>query len=162
MAEAKTKRTRVRPAAFLSTVKDESTRRDCATLVRLMEKVTGEPAAMWGTSIVGFGTCHYVYASGTEGDCPLTGFSPRARKLTIYVMSGFDGHAALLKKLGKHETSKSCLYVKSLADVDLGALAKLLAASVASMRKAYPATATAAAGAAKKAATRKVAKPAKR
>lgn len=138
MAEAKTKRTAASPAAFLAKVKDETTRRDCATLVRLMEKVTGERAAMWGPSIVGFGTYHYVYASGTTGDWPVAAFSPRARSLTIYISPEFDSRAPLLAKLGRHTSSKSCLYVKSLADVDLAVLERLVAASVADARARHP------------------------
>lgn len=133
-------------------------RRDCATLVTLLSKVTGEPAVMWGPSIVGFGTCHYVYASGRSGDWMLTGFSPRKQNLTIYLMSGFDAHGSLLKTLGRYTTGKSCLYVRSLADVDLGVLEKLARASVAQTRKAYPAAGAAKHAKAKSTTVRKVAK----
>ena len=158
MAEAKTKPTKTSPAAFIAGVKDEGTRRDCAILMRLMKKVTGVPGAMWGPSIVGFGTYHYVYASGTEGDWPLTGFSPRVQNLTIYVMSGFDDHAALLRRLGKHKVSKSCLYVKSLGDIDLSVLERMLATSVAKMRRMYPDAKPVAAAAKKAAPTKSAAK----
>jgi len=177
MAEAKTKRTAASPAAFLAKVKDETTRQDCATLVRLMERITGEKAAMWGPSIVGFGTYHSVYASGTEGDWPVAAFSPRARNLTVYIAPEFDGRAALLAKLGPHTSSKSCLYVKSLADLDLAVLERVIAASMADARARSPRgkrarttakTAPAKRGAKKKAVARKktvrkkAAKPARR
>ena len=171
MAEAKTKRTAASPAAFLAKLKDETTRQDCATLVRLMERITGEKAAMWGPSIVGFGTWHYVYASGTQGDWPLAAFSPRARNLTVYIAPEFDGRAALLAKLGPHTSSKSCLYVKALADLDLAVLERVIAASMADARARYPTAKTAKPakrGAAKKSVARKkavrkkAAKPARR
>ncbi|MEO6463652.1 MAG: DUF1801 domain-containing protein [Candidatus Eisenbacteria bacterium] len=155
MAEAKTRRTNASVAAFIAGAGDETTRRDCATLVRMMEKVTGDKAAMWGPNIVGFGTYRYVYASGTTGDWPLAGFSPRKQNLTVYLMPGFDEHAALMKKLGKHKASKVCLYVKSLADVDLAVLEQLVTASVVQLRKTYPVVSPASAQGAKQA-TRKV------
>lgn len=139
MAEAKTKRTNASVAAFLARSGNEATRRDCATLVRMMEKVTGDKAAMWGPAIVGFGTYHYAYASGTTGDWPLAAFSPRKASLVVYLMPGFDEHAALMKKLGPHKASKSCLYLKSLSEVDLAALERLVTVSVARVRKVYPA-----------------------
>jgi hypothetical protein len=157
MAEMKTKRTKASVAAFLARSGDEATRRDCATLVRMMEKATGDKAAMWGPSIVGFGTWHYVYASGRSGDWPLAAFSPRKPSLVVYLMPGFDENAALMKKLGKHKAMKSCLYLKSLADVDLAALERLVTASVASARKTYPPMAGAAAAAKKKTVKKKAA-----
>ena len=98
-----------------------------------MEEVTGEKAVMWGDSIVGFGTYHYVYASGREGDWPVTGFAPRKQALTLYIMSGFDQYDELLARLGKHSTGKSCLYIKRLSDVDVDVLRELVAESVAHM-----------------------------
>lgn len=156
--EAKTKRTNASVAAFIARAGDEATRRDCATLVRLMERVTGDKAAMWGPSIVGFGTYRYVYASGTTGDWPLAGFSPRKPNLVVYLMPGFDEHTALMKKLGRYKASKSCLYLKSLSDVDLAALERLVTASVAHVRRTY--RAGAAAAAAKKKTVKKAAKKA--
>ena len=144
MAEAKTKKTTQSPAAFIAAVPDQGMRRDCATLVRLMKKVTGEPAAMWGPAIVGFGTYPLRYASGRTAEWPVAAFSPRKRDLTMYVLNGFDGEAEMLRQLGPHTTGKVCLYVKSLSDVDLGVLEKIVTASVAHVRKRYP-TATAAA-----------------
>jgi hypothetical protein len=99
--------------------------------MQLMRKVTGQAPKMWGASIVGFGSYHYVYASGREGDWFLAGFSPRKQALTIYVMGGFSGHEALLEKLGRVKVSQgSCIYAKRLADLDLKVLEKLVAASV--------------------------------
>ncbi|MCO5207271.1 MAG: DUF1801 domain-containing protein, partial [Anaerolineae bacterium] len=91
--------------------------------------VTGEPGALWGTSIVGFGTYHYKYASGREGDWFVTGFSPRKQNMTLYIMPGFEQYNDLLSKLGKHKTGKSCLYINKLDDVDLDVLRELVAQS---------------------------------
>lgn len=133
MAELKTQKNDASVTEFLNGV-DEKRREDCFTLVELMEEVTGEPAQMWGTAIVGFGSYHYKYASGQEGDWPLVGFSPRKQNLTLYLMSGFDQYDELLAKLGKHSTGKSCLYVKRLADVDRDVLRRLVQASVEHMQ----------------------------
>ncbi|HET7905043.1 MAG TPA: DUF1801 domain-containing protein [Candidatus Eisenbacteria bacterium] len=135
MAEAKTKKTNASVAAFLKQVPDEETRADCFALVKLMKSVTRSEPKMWGPSIVGFGQYHYVYASGHEGDWPLTGFSPRKGNLSIYVMAGFDRYPALMKKLGKCKTGKSCLYVKRLSDVDPKVLKELVAESVKFVKK---------------------------
>lgn len=137
MADLKTKPTAASVDAFLKRVEDEARRQDCATLVRIMKKATRDEPAMWGASIVGFGRYHYKYASGREGDWFLTGFSPRKQDLTLYIMAGFDGFEALMARLGKYKTGKSCLYVKRLADVDVAVLEKLVAASVQHMRQTY-------------------------
>ena len=105
--------------------------------MKLMKDVTGEPAKMWGPSIIGFGQYHYKYASGREGDWFLTGFSPRKQNLTLYIMAGFDKYGELLEELGKHKTGKSCLYVKTLDDLHMPTLKKLIQQSVTSLRKAY-------------------------
>jgi hypothetical protein len=159
MAEAKTRPTKESVPAFIAAQPDPETRRDCATLVRMMARVIGEKAVMWGPAIVGFGLYRYVYASGQTGDWPLAAFSPRKQNLTVYVSSGFDGYAALVRKLGKVKTSKACLYVKSLADVDLGVLEELVAASAEHMRKLYPMTKPGPAAARKKPAKTAAAKP---
>ena len=130
MAEAKTQPTGESVAAFLDRVPDEERRADCHTLVKLMRAATGEDPVMWGTSIVGFGRYRYTYASGREGEWPIVGFAPRKNDLTLYIMPGFEPFAALMEKLGRHKTGKSCLYVKRLADVDGKVLAQLLGASV--------------------------------
>lgn len=122
---------------FLQTV-DEKRRADCEALLALMEEVTGEPPVMWGDSMVGFGSYHYKYATGREGDWLLTGFSPRKQNLTLYIMAGFDEYDHLLARLGKHTTGKSCLYIKRLADVDQDVLRELVRLSVAHMRATNP------------------------
>ncbi len=131
MADLKTKPTQASVAEFLDGVADEARRRDCLTLVDLMRRATGAEPTMWGPGIVGFGRYHYKYESGREGDWFLTGFSPRARDLTLYIMAGFSRYEALLARLGRHKTGKSCLYVKRLVDVDLSVLDELVKTSVA-------------------------------
>ena len=130
MAELKTQKTDAAVDAFIDSVDDESKRADCRVVSDMMGEITGEEAAMWGTSIVGFGSYHYKYASGREGDWMLTGFSPRKQSLTLYIMSGFSEYTSLLAKLGKHKTGKSCLYIKKLEDVDLSVLRELVERSV--------------------------------
>lgn len=134
MSEPKTTKTDADVEAFLNGVEDEEKRADCFRLVDIMREATDREPAMWGPSIVGFGSYHFVYASGREGDWPLVGFSPRKRNLTLYIMDGFEQYDQLLGKLGKHSTGKSCLYIKRLADVDEDALRNLVDASVAHMR----------------------------
>ena len=137
-AEPKTKVNDGDVAAFIDSVADSEKRRDAQAVLAMMEKITRRPARMWGSSIVGFGSYRYRYASGREGDSMITGFSPRKNALTLYIMAGFSSHADLLKKLGKFKTGKSCLYIKRLEDVDQNVLAQLIRASVAYMRKTYP------------------------
>ena len=139
MAELKTRANDRSVEEFLEAIPDPGRREDCRALSQLMQEVTGAEPRMWGDSIVGFGIYHYKYASGREGDWPLTGFSPRKRNLTIYLTSGFDGYGALLEKLGKHKTGVGCLYINRLADVDRQGLRELVSRSVAQMRAAYPA-----------------------
>lgn len=131
----KTRKTTRSVGAFLKTVKDEKKRADCETLIEVMKEITGEEPRMWGDSLVGFGSYHYVYESGREGDWFLSGFSPRAQNTTIYVMAGFEPYGDLMQKLGPHSTGKSCLYVKRLEDIHMPTLRKLLTKSVAHMRK---------------------------
>ena len=137
MSELKTKPTKASVAAFLNSVEDDQRRRDTREVVKLMKEITGKRAKMWGSSIVGFGTYHYKYKSGREGDWPVTGLSPRKQNLAIYVMPGFSRYSALMKKLGKYKTGKSCLYLKKLDDVDRKVLRQLIARSVADMKKLY-------------------------
>lgn len=134
MAELKTQPTDSSITDFLDSVEDEQKRADAYAIMELMREVTGETPQMWGDSIVGFGSYHYVYESGREGDWFLVGFSPRKRNLTLYIMSGFDEYDGLLDRLGKHSTGKSCLYVKRLSDVDEDALRELVQKSVQHMR----------------------------
>lgn len=138
MAGLKTKPTNQSVEEFLNTIADESRRRDCFAVLALMKAVTRAEPKMWGDSIVGFGSYHYKYASGHEGDWFLTGFSPRKRDLTLYIMAGFDRYGALLEKLGKFKTGKSCLYIKKLDDVDRQVLQELVRQSVQEMARAYP------------------------
>lgn len=135
MAELKTKPTDRSVAAFLEGLADESRRKDCREILRIMKRVTGKQPRMWGPSIVGFGSHHYRYESGREGDWFLTGFSPRKRDLTLYVMAGFKRHDALMAKLGKYKTGKACLYLGKLEDVDTKVLEELVSASVEHIRK---------------------------
>ncbi|TFG51769.1 MAG: DUF1801 domain-containing protein [Gemmatimonadales bacterium] len=130
MAELKTKPTKLSVTRFIDGIKDERKRRDCRTVMKIMKRVTKATPKMWGTSIVGYGTYHYKYASGREGDWFTAGFSPRAQSLTLYIMSGFKGHDALMKKLGKHKTGRSCLYIKRLDEIDLDVLKELIERSV--------------------------------
>ena len=125
--------------AFIDAVEDEQKRADSHTIAMIMEDITGAAPQMWGPSIVGFGSYHYRYASGREGDFMLTGFSPRKRALTLYIMAGFSAYDALLAKLGKHATGKSCLYIKRLADVDQAVLRELVERSVRYIRDKYSA-----------------------
>ena len=118
---------------FIAQQEDPSRQADCTALVKMMEKSTGEKACMWGAAIVGFGTYRTVYANGSTGDWPVVAFSPRKSDLTVYLMPGFESQTALLAKLGKHKTGKVCLYLKRLADVDLGVLQELIDQSVQAM-----------------------------
>ncbi len=122
---------------FLNTVKDEQKRKDSFEIKSMMEEISGEPAKMWGGSIVGFGTYHYKYDSGREGDFMKTGFSPRATNLTLYIMTGFERHDEIVEQLGKFKTGKSCLYVKKLDEIDRNVLKELITASYEYMTNKY-------------------------
>ncbi|RPI83800.1 MAG: DUF1801 domain-containing protein [Chloroflexi bacterium] len=126
MVENKTKMTDESVEDFLNSVPDEKKRQDSFAILELMKDVTKMDPKMWGTSLVGFGSYHYKYASGHEGDAGLIGFSPRKQNLTIYISPGFDEYGDLLKKLGKYSTGKSCLYIKKLEDVDQSVLRELV------------------------------------
>ena len=126
MAEQKTKPTNQSVTDFLNKIPEPERRADCFEVARIMEEITGEKPTMWGPSIVGFGSYRYKYASGREGDWPMTSFSPRKKDLTLYIMMGFEKHADLMEKLGKHSHSKSCLYIKRLSDVHIPTLKKLI------------------------------------
>lgn len=138
MADLKTQANDRSVQAFLAGVADVRRREDCLTLVQMMQDVTGAPARMWGDTIVGFGSYHYTYASGRTGDWPLIAFSPRKANLTLYIMAGFEAYETLLSQLGKHKTGKSCLYVKTLRDLDMDILKQLMTLSVEHMRATYP------------------------
>jgi len=135
-AANKTTLTEASVEEYIANITDEGRRADCRQLAKLMSAVTRQPPRMWGPAIVGFGQYHYKYDSGREGDMCLAGFSSRKADLTIYVYT--EGQQALLAKLGKHKSSKACLYVKRLSDVDPAVLKKVIAASVAEIRRRYP------------------------
>lgn len=138
MAKMKTVPTTASVDAFIAAVDDAQKREDCRAVAAIMAEATGASAQMWGTSIVGFGTYHYRYASGREGDFMEVGFSPRKRALTLYIMAGFSEYGDLLAKLGKHTTGKSCLYIKRLADVDQNVLREMVERSVRHIRGKHP------------------------
>jgi hypothetical protein len=138
MPENKTKATDVSVDEFLHKVEDEKKRDDSYKLIDMMREVTGEEPKMWGPTMVGFGKYHYKYATGHEGDAFLAGFSPRKGAMTLYILAGYEGEDALLNKLGKYTTGKSCLYVKRLSDIDEGVLREMIAKSVANTKETYP------------------------
>lgn len=135
MAELKTKVNDASVTEFLNSVEDEEKREDCFEIVKIMKQATKAEPKMWGSSIVGFGSYHYEYASGREGDWMLVGFSPRKQNLTLYIMPGFERYQELLKKLGKYSTGSSCLYIKRLKDVDIRVLQELVNESVKMMKQ---------------------------
>jgi hypothetical protein len=130
MAENKTKATDLSVESYFSAIEDEARRKDCQALAKLMSKATKHEPRMWGTSIVGFGSYHYKYESGREGDSCLVGFSSRKGDISVYLMASFPEREELLSKLGKHKVGKGCLYVRKLSDVDAKVLAQLIAGSV--------------------------------
>ena len=130
MAENKTKETDASVGVFLDAIENEQRRADCFAVAKLMQQVTKAKPKMWGSSIVGFGSYHYKYASGREGDSLLVGFSPRKQALTLYITSGFAAYDDLLKKLGKFKTGGGCLYINGLADVDQKVLKEMIKQSV--------------------------------
>lgn len=132
--ENKTRPTQVDVDSFLVTVENKTRLQDARSIIEMMTRLTGEPAVMWGPSIIGFGTSHYRYESGREGDVPLVGFSPRKANLVLYLGKSFPDYNALIAKLGKHKTGASCLYINKLADVDLGVLETMIEHSAAHAR----------------------------
>jgi hypothetical protein len=137
MSEMKTKPTDAAVDAFLDEVGDPARRDECRTILELMREVTGAEPKMWVGGMVGFGSYHYRYESGREGDWFVTGFSPRKANLTLYIMAGFDRYEVLLERLGKFKTGKSCLYLKRLSDVDIDVLEELVRESVAHVSGTY-------------------------
>ena len=138
MAQNKTRPAAASVADFIAAIPDPQKREDATALAANLERLSGEQPYMWGTSIIGFGTYHYVYDSGREGDAARIGFSPRAKELVVYLVDGYEERADLLARLGKHRIGKSCLYIKKLADVDTGVLGELVAASLATVDERYP------------------------
>lgn len=135
MAELKTKRNDGDVRAYLEGLEHPRRRADSLVMLEMMGRISGEPAAMWGASIVGFGSRRFRYASGREGDWFVVGFAPRKQSLTLYIMDGFERYGELMARLGKCRTGKACLYINKLADVDLDVLEELIAESVAWMRR---------------------------
>lgn len=129
MTENKTRPNNNFVIAFLNSVEGEEKRKDSHALLQLFKSITLEPAVMWGESIVGFGSYHYKYDSGREGDMCITGFSPRKSNFSIYIMSGFSNYQDLLEQLGPHKTGKACLYVKRLSDIDMDVLSEIIRSS---------------------------------
>jgi hypothetical protein len=136
MADLKTVPTTASVDQFLQGIKDEKRRGDCYKILEMMKQATRAEPRMWGTSMVGFGKYHYVYASGREGDWFITGFSPRKQNLTLYIMGGFDQFPDLMEKLGKYSRGKGCLYINRIEDVDIKILKKLISLSVKQARRA--------------------------
>jgi Domain of unknown function (DU1801) len=130
MAELKTKATDESVEKFINKIPDAERRQDCFAIAKMMEEITGQKPKMWGASIVGFGSYHYKYASGNEGDWPIISFSPRKKDLTLYMMMGFEQHPDLMKQLGKHSTGKACLHIKRLSDIHVPTLKKLMKTAV--------------------------------
>ena len=135
MAKLKTQKNEASVDEFLNSVTDKKKRKDSFSILELMQEVTGKEPVMWRSSIVGFGSYHYKYASGREGDWFLTGFSPRKQNLTLYIMPGFNQYESLLATLGKFKTGKSCLYINKLEDIDKSTLKELIQQSVTYLRK---------------------------
>ena len=125
--------------AYLDAIPDDARRADCEAIAALMERVTGAPPVMWGPGIVGFGSYHYVYDSGREGDAPLAGFASRKGDISIYLDCDAPALQAFRDTLGRHKMGKACLYVRRLSDVDAAVLEQMVAASVATTRARYPA-----------------------
>jgi len=139
MAKAKNKtvENNLSVSAFLNAVEPAEKRKDAKELLKIFKEITGLKPKMWGTSIVGFGSYHYVYESGREGDMPMTGFSPRKQNLTVYIMGGFDQYEDLLEKIGKHKHGKACLYFKKLEDIDQKVFKTMVKQSMAHVKKKY-------------------------
>lgn len=134
----KTVETEADVAAFVAAVPDARQRDDAQILIAMMTRLSGHPPKLWGPSIIGFGSYHYRYDSGREGDSLRIGFSPRKGQTVLYLMDGYQEHGTLLDRLGKHKLGKSCLYIKRLADIDLAVLEAMVAHSLAYMDAKYP------------------------
>lgn len=138
MAENKTHATAASVDDFIAAIADDNRRKDCLALAEMMQRVTGCKPYMFGPTIIGFGNYHYQYESGHEGDACITGFASRKPDITVYIVPGFLASEALMGKLGKHKTGKSCLYIRRLSDIDPKVLEQLLKTSVDYVRKNYP------------------------
>jgi hypothetical protein len=137
MAELKTRKNAASISAFLKKA-DPKKRDACEVILDIMGDATGEEPVMWGSTIIGFGSYHFKYATGKEGDWALIGVSPRKQNISVYIMDGFSRYEKLLSKLGKHKIGKSCLYINKLSDIDMKVFARLVQSSVRNMKKMYP------------------------
>lgn len=137
MAKNKTTQTSISVDDFINSVKDETKRKDSFSLIQLIKNQTGLEPKMWGPSIVGFGSYHYKYDSGHEGDSPLVGFSPRVSAITLYLSGHFEKREELLEELGKHKTDKGCIYVKKLDDINIETLQKIITNHINHIQKLY-------------------------
>ncbi|MBK9731682.1 MAG: DUF1801 domain-containing protein [Chitinophagaceae bacterium] len=138
MAKNKTVETKASVAGFLSKIKDAKRRQDCSAIIDLLTKQTGLDPKMWGTSIVGFGSYHYKYESGREGDAPLVAIASRANAIVFYLSANFEKRIELLEKFGKHKASKGCVYIQKLEDIDTAILARMVKNHMAHIKKLYP------------------------
>jgi hypothetical protein len=138
MAENKTKATDASVDSYIEAIDDEPRRKDCEVLAKLMARATKQKPVMWGPSIVGFGSYHYKYESGREGDSCLAGFSSRKGDISVYLLADFPGRDELLARLGKHKTAKGCLYIRRLSDVDVKVLEQLIVSAFAEKKRRYP------------------------
>jgi hypothetical protein len=137
MVKNKTTPSKQSVAAFLNSIENDARRKDAKAVLKLMKEVTGEKPVMWGPAIIGFGSYHYKYVSGREGDFLIIGFSPRKANLTIYIMPGYKDYSAILKKLGPHKLGKSCLYIRKLENIHLPTLKKLIKTGYKDMKKKH-------------------------
>lgn len=128
--QAKTTETKSSVAAFIKQIPDAQRQKDAKIIIDIMQKLSGFPPKMWGSAIIGFGSCHFVYESGHEGDMPLVGFSPRKAEFALYLSSAFEKREELLKQFGKHKTGKACIYVKKIEDINVDVLKKMIVASL--------------------------------
>ena len=138
MAKNKTTETENSVKDYLDNISDEKRRQDCSEIIEIFKNQTGLQPKMWGAGIVGFGSYHYKYESGHEGDAPLTGFASRSNAITLYLATEFDKKEELLQKFGKHKTGKGCIYLKKLEDINVPVLKEMITISVQNMREKYP------------------------
>ncbi|WP_100486214.1 DUF1801 domain-containing protein [Sporolactobacillus pectinivorans] len=136
--ELKTKENDYRVIDFINTVENQKKHEDVLKLLDIFTETTGYPAKMWGPGIIGFGSYHYKYASGHEGDAPLVGFSPRKARISLYFATGDSKHAELLEQFGKHSAGKACVYINQLSDIDQQILKKLIIQSIKFLKETYP------------------------
>jgi Domain of unknown function (DU1801) len=136
-AKAKTVETKNSVTDFINSVPDEKKKTDCFTLIEIMKEQSGFEPKLWGPSIVGFGSYHYIYESGREGDAPLVAFSPRKAEISLYLASNFENREELLQKFGKHKSAKACIYVKKLEDIDLAVLKKMITLSIKQVKRLH-------------------------